>query len=244
MIVLQLLLSRKILLHKIYAQKYLHIVENEKTMSQRQRGKRLLKVKMPCGDADVESYQEACCAEELYIRKTWKQARDQQTEKFAGSFRLTYGCTFSLTFFAKRKCGKRCLTPLPLYIDWKQQEQEDVLLPFFGYHIMKNREWSVLKNWILWAAFKDRLRCGFFCVCVQMLLSNINSLLQLHVKCSVAPHISTRNSDDSVDPQPWRYAEQKKKSDESLILQSKRRPTIRVGEEAWGEYRVIADTFL
>lgn len=66
-----------------------------------------------------------CWGAILYISKTWKIARDQQTEKFAGSFRLTYACTFSLTFFARGKCGNRCLTRLPLCIDWKQQEQED-----------------------------------------------------------------------------------------------------------------------
>lgn len=86
-------------------------------MALRRSETRRSKVKMPYGDADVESYQEARCAEELYISKTWKQARYQQTEKFAGSFKLAYGCTFSLTFFAKRKCGNRCLTPLPLCID-------------------------------------------------------------------------------------------------------------------------------
>lgn len=60
---------------------------------------------MPCSGTDVESFQVAQYAEELYISKSWKQAGDQQTEKFAGPFRLTYGCTFILTFFAKGERG-------------------------------------------------------------------------------------------------------------------------------------------
>lgn len=72
-------------------------------MAVRWRGTSDFKVKMPCGDTDVGSYQEAHCAEELYIRKSWKQARDQQTEKFAGSFKLHIWLHIELNFLCQGK---------------------------------------------------------------------------------------------------------------------------------------------
>lgn len=211
-------------------------------MALRQRGTRRSKVKMPCGDTDVESYQEARCAEELYISKTWKQARDQQTEKFAGSFKLTYGCTFSLTFFAKRKCGNRCLTPLPLCIDWKQQEKEDKMSSSSSLVLTLWRTTDGQRSKIGYCELRSKTErgVGFFCVCADAALQ--------HQQSASPPDICQRHRGTSYFHQELWWLRStaaleicwaEKKRDESLILQSKQTPTITVGEEAWGEYRVM-----
>lgn len=185
-----------------------------------------------------------CATEELYISKSWKQARDKQTEKFAGSFKLTYGCTFSLTSFAKGKCGNWCFTPPPLYIDWKQQEQEEEMYCCSS---------SVIKLWR--AVDIQRLKVGHCeppseterrAVCFFLQIFSPTSTVSLssrymsnstwHIIFPAGTLMTLLNCGLGDVLSSEKKQEKRRRSNESLILQSKRAPTITIGEEAWGEY--------